>query len=109
MNAPSVSSALFVAVLFISGCKSAPPPAPETAAQPKPAPVTDACQVLTPAEISSALGIPIGPGKGGNVICFWSSAANSASLPSRARKRAKMKTSMVFSFPCAAHVKPPSP
>ncbi len=60
---------------LISGCKShatpphlRPPPIPAAA----PAPVIDACQVLTPAEISSALGVPIDTGKGSNVICFWS-------------------------------------
>lgn len=79
MNAPSVS-ALLVALIFIAGCRSAPPAQnTEPAAAPKPAAITDACQVLTPVEVSAALGVPIDPGKGGNVICFWSQTGRTGS------------------------------
>jgi len=66
--------ALHAATLLLAGCKSPtpPPPTPKTAA----APVTDSCAVLTPAEISAVLGVPIDPGKHtlatSDIMCNWS-------------------------------------
>ncbi len=60
-------SALFAATLLLLGCRSSTP----TAATP----VTDACAVLTPAEIGAVLGIPIDPGqhipKTSTIMCGW--------------------------------------
>lgn len=62
-----------VASWMVAGCKPAAPPVPgpEPVAQKPAAPATDACQVLTAAEISNALGVPIDAGTGAKVICFW--------------------------------------
>ena len=71
-----------VLILGIVGCKSAPPAALIAAHTP----VTDSCDVLTPAEISAALGIPIDPGKHtlatSDIMCNWSqTGATGASAP----------------------------
>jgi hypothetical protein len=56
--------ALLTGALFLSGCHSTPP-----------GPVTDACSVLTPDEISAAVRVPIDPGKhipaSSTVMCAW--------------------------------------
>jgi hypothetical protein len=69
------------ATLLLFGCHSSNPtePAATPAAAPTATtantPVTDACQVLTPAEISSVLGVPIDPGfhipKASTIMCGW--------------------------------------
>jgi hypothetical protein len=55
---------LLTGALFLSGCHSTPP-----------GPVTDACSVLTPDEISAVLRVPIDPGKhipaSSTVMCAW--------------------------------------
>jgi hypothetical protein len=62
-------------VLLLLGCHSSTPiePTPTTAVTNTP--VTDACQVLTPAEISSVLAVPIDPGqhipKTSIIMCGW--------------------------------------
>jgi hypothetical protein len=60
--------ALLTATLLLSACRSPTPPAE--------APVTDACAVLTPTEISAVLGVPIDPGKhniaSSSIMCSWS-------------------------------------
>jgi hypothetical protein len=55
------------AVFLLGAChSSAPKPA---------APVSDACEVLTPAEVSAALGVPIDPGRhvpaSSKIMCGW--------------------------------------
>jgi hypothetical protein len=52
---------LLAVTLIIPGCKKPepPPPTPKTVAA---EPLTDSCAVLTPAEISAVLGVPIDPG-----------------------------------------------
>jgi hypothetical protein len=56
--------ALLTGALFLSGCHSTPP-----------GPVTDACSVLTPDEISAVVRVPIDPGKhipaSTTVMCSW--------------------------------------
>ena len=64
---------LLTAILLLIGCRSTPPT--ETAATPAQAPVTDACAVLTPAEVSAVVGVPIDPGqqfsKTSTILCGW--------------------------------------
>ncbi len=61
--------ALLTATLLLTGCHSAPPPTTSHAE------ITDSCLVLTPAEISATLGIPIDPGRhalaSSNIMCSW--------------------------------------
>jgi len=61
---------LLAGTLLLQGCRSS---APTTA--PVQSPVTDACAVLTPSEISTVLGIPIDPGqhipKTSTIMCGW--------------------------------------
>ena len=74
--------ALLAASLLLLGCHSSGPIEP--AATPTPSAsaaktaVTDACQVLTPSEISSALGVRIDPGqhipKTSTIMCGWAKA-----------------------------------
>jgi hypothetical protein len=56
--------------LLLLSCHSSPTPQATTSA-----PVTNACAVLTPSEISSALGVPIEPGvpipKSSTLMCGW--------------------------------------
>jgi hypothetical protein len=66
---------LLVATLLLASCRKpepVPTPTPSTVQQP----VTDSCAVLTPSEISAALGIPIDPGKhtlpSSSIMCDWS-------------------------------------
>ncbi len=56
---------LALMTLLLSACHSS--------AQKPAAPVTDACEVLTPAEIGAVLGVSIDPGKpmAGKVMCAW--------------------------------------
>jgi hypothetical protein len=60
------------ATILLTGCHSAPPPAPTPAVQ---QPVTDSCLVLTPTEISAVLGVPVDPGKHtlstSDIMCNW--------------------------------------
>ena len=62
--------ALLTAALFLSACRSPTPPA-----APIESPVTDSCAVLTPAEISAVIGVPIDPGKhniaSSTIMCSW--------------------------------------
>jgi len=62
--------ALLTGALLLSGCHSPTPPA-----APAEAPVTDSCAVLTAAEISSVLSVPIDPGKhfspSNTIMCSW--------------------------------------
>lgn len=65
--------ALLAATILVVGCKNPlrkPPPASVRH------PITDSCDVLTPAEISAVLGVPIDPGShtliGSNILCNWS-------------------------------------
>jgi hypothetical protein len=77
--------ALLAATVLAYGCKSPnpPPPTPKTAA----APVTDSCSVLTPSEISAALGISIDPGKHtlatSDIMCNWSQTGASGATAQR--------------------------
>jgi hypothetical protein len=67
---------LTTALLFL-GCHSSTPTEPTATPAPTAAatPVTDACQVLTPAEISTVLATPIDPGqhipKTSTIMCGW--------------------------------------
>ncbi len=56
---------LALMTLLLSACHSS--------AQKPAAPVSDACEVLTPAEIGAVLGVSIDPGKhmAGKVMCAW--------------------------------------
>jgi hypothetical protein len=68
--------ALLTASLLLLGChSSAPTETPTPSATTATTPVTDACQVLTPSEISSVLGVPIDPGqhipKASTIMCGW--------------------------------------
>jgi hypothetical protein len=58
---------LITAALVLTGCHSNPTRAGDTKA--------DSCAVLTPAEISATLGIPIDPGRhalaSSNIMCSW--------------------------------------
>jgi hypothetical protein len=60
-------STLIAGTLLLLGCHS-PAPTPGT-------PVTDACAVLTPAEISAVLGHPLDPGRhipaSSTIMCAW--------------------------------------
>jgi hypothetical protein len=75
---PKPLSILLTASILILGCKSPiptpTPPTPKTASTA--APITDSCAVLTPAEISSVLGVPIDPGEHtlptSTIMCHWS-------------------------------------
>jgi hypothetical protein len=69
-------SVLLTTTLLLLGCHSSAPTEP--AATPTPAtttPVTDSCQVLTPAEITAVLAMPIDPGqhvlKTSTIMCGW--------------------------------------
>jgi len=70
-------SALLTGAILLSGCHS---PAPATVA-PTETPVTDSCAVLTPAEISAVIGVPIDPGQhtlaSSDIMCSWSETAAS--------------------------------
>lgn len=56
------------AIFLLGGCHSSDPRSAS--------PVTDACDVLTPAEVSSLIGVPIAAGKhipaSSTVMCAWS-------------------------------------
>src|SRR5271163_4599659 len=62
---------------LLLGCHSSTPTEPTATPTPTSAaiPVTDACQVLTPTEITAVLGIPIDPGqhipKTTTIMCGW--------------------------------------
>ena len=61
--------------LLLLGCHSSTPTEPTATTAATTTPVTDACQVLTPAEISAVLAIPIDPGqhipKTSTIMCGW--------------------------------------
>ena len=61
---------LLAASALLTGCHIFTPPPPTTHAE-----LTDSCLVLTPAEISATLGIPIDPGRHAlaspNILCSW--------------------------------------
>ena len=61
---------LLTAAIFLSACRSSTPPA-----APVEGPVTDSYAVLTPAEISTVIGVPIDPGKhtiaSSSIMCSW--------------------------------------
>lgn len=67
MHTKPILALLAGAVLLLSGCHS---PAPSTVAT-----VSDACSVLTPAEVSAVVGVPIDAGKhipaSSTVMCSW--------------------------------------
>jgi hypothetical protein len=73
MHKDPIVAALITTILLLSGCHSTAAPA-VTAINPT-TPVTDACAVLTPAEISEVLGVPIDPGqhipKASTIMCGW--------------------------------------
>jgi hypothetical protein len=62
--------ALLTAAALLSACRS-----PTAPAAPTETPVTDACAVLTPSEISAVIGVPIDPGKhtiaSSTIMCSW--------------------------------------
>jgi len=69
---------LLATTLLLLGCNSSAPTTPPAATPPttaKTTPVTDSCQVLTPAEISTVLAMPIDPGKHvlktSTIMCGW--------------------------------------
>jgi hypothetical protein len=69
---------LLAATLLLFGCHSSTPTEPAATPSPTAAattPVTDACQVLTPAEITAVLAMPIDPGqhipKTTTIMCGW--------------------------------------
>ena len=68
--------ALLTASLLLLGCHSSAPTEPTPTATAANTPVTDACQVLAPSEISSVLGVSIDPGqhipKASTIMCGWS-------------------------------------
>ena len=70
-------SALLAATLLLLSCHSSTPEptATPTTTAATTTPVTDACQVLTPAEISTVLAMPIDPGqhvlKTSTIMCGW--------------------------------------
>ena len=68
-------SALLTATLLLVGCHSSTPEPTATPTAATTTPVTDACQVLTPAEITAVLAIPIDPGqhipKTTTIMCGW--------------------------------------
>jgi hypothetical protein len=89
--------ALLITTLLLSGCHSAPLPTPAHTE------TTDSCQILTPAEISATLGIPIDPGHhvlpSSSIMCSWPQSGatgetaqkvvlNFTSLPSFQREKA---------------------
>jgi hypothetical protein len=65
---------LLTGTLLLLGCHSPAPPS--AAPTPAAVPVTDACAVLTPAEISAVIGVPIDPGNhnvaSSIIMCSWS-------------------------------------
>ena len=77
MTTPTPLSTLLAATLLL-GCHSSTPTEPTATANSTPAkttPVTDSCQVLTPAEITAVLAMPIDPGqhvlKTSTIMCGW--------------------------------------
>ena len=64
---------LLITTLLLTGCRSTP--STQTAATPAQTPVTDACAVLTPAEVSAVTGLSIDPGrhipKTSTIMCGW--------------------------------------
>jgi hypothetical protein len=91
------TATILTATILLTGCRSAPLPAPSHAE------TTDSCQVLTPAEISTTLGIPIDPGHhvlaSSSIMCSWPQTGatgeaaqkvvlNFTSLPSFQREKA---------------------
>ena len=70
--------------LLLCGCRSTPPTAePSTPA----APITDSCALLTPPEITAAIGVPIDPGKHvlptSAIMCSWPQTGASAETATR--------------------------
>jgi hypothetical protein len=65
--------AFLAAIIFLLGCKN---PIRKAKVAPAPVPIADSCEVLTPAEISAVLAIPVGPGShtliGSKILCDWS-------------------------------------
>ena len=65
--------AFLAATIFVLGCKN---PLRKAPVVPVDAPISDSCEVLTSAEISAVLGIPIDPGShslvGSKILCNWS-------------------------------------
>lgn len=61
---------LIIATLLLTGCHSTPDPRPQGDTH------ADSCAVLTPAEISATIGIPVDSGKhaiaSSNIMCSWS-------------------------------------
>jgi hypothetical protein len=89
--------ALLTATLLLVGCHSTPLPTPAHTE------ITDSCLVLTPAEISATLGVPIDPGHhvlaSSSIMCSWPQTGasgeaaqklvlNFSSLPSFQREKA---------------------
>jgi hypothetical protein len=68
-----IMAAFVGAALFLCGCHPTPP-TPTEPATPA-ASITDACTLLTPPEISTAIGVPIDPGKHvvptSAIMCSW--------------------------------------
>jgi hypothetical protein len=77
MSTTTPLSALLSATLLLLGCHSSTPEPTATPTQTAASttPVTDACQVLTPAEITTVLAMPIDPGqhipKTTTIMCGW--------------------------------------
>jgi hypothetical protein len=65
--------ALLTVTLILFGCHSPDPPTPTPYIAQRP--VTDSCLVLTPGEITTALGVPVGAGRhtlsNSNIMCNW--------------------------------------
>jgi hypothetical protein len=73
MHREPIIVTLIGAILLLCGCRSRPStPAEPTIPR---APITDSCALLTPAEISAAIGVPITPGKHvlptSEIMCSW--------------------------------------
>lgn len=66
---------LLATTLLLLGCHSSTPEGTAIPTTTTAAPVTDACQVLTPTEITTVLAIPIDPGqhipKTSTIMCGW--------------------------------------
>jgi hypothetical protein len=84
MQRDLIVAALAGTTLLLCGCRSTPPTAEPTTPA---APVTDSCALLTPSEITAAIGVQIDPGKHvlptSAIMCSWPQTGTSGETATR--------------------------